>query len=101
MDVGAGIVSKRWHRWLWDGKITCASGHPIPGLASIEETGAMRCSKWIEAEGRWCGKWIWLTHFRGGGNLVIEVTVEEMKRLKNLDTPSRRLAYLGIFEEVA
>lgn len=91
-------MSTRWHKWLQDRRLTCAAGHHIPSLCAIDESGSMRCSKWIAAAKIECGRWIWVMSFRGGGNLVVEVSLEDLKRLKNLSTPSERIAYLGIFD---
>lgn len=87
---------RRWWKWLEDRRLTCAEGHHLPNLFSIDESGAVRCNKWVRGQQE-CGKWVWVMSFRGGGNLVVDVSLEDLKRLKNMDTPSQRIAYLGIF----
>lgn len=87
----------RWHKWLWDRRLTCSAGHHIPSLAVIEESGSLRCSKWSNEEKVECGRWVWILSIRGGGNIVVDVNLEDLKRLKNLSTPAERIAYLGIF----
>jgi hypothetical protein len=94
-------MSARWRAWAWERRLTCADGHHIPNLANIEETGSLRCSKWIAKEGRECGRWIWVLSVRGGGFLVVDVSLEDLRRLKELSTPSERIAYLNIFGEAA
>lgn len=85
---------------MWDKRLTCAGGHHIRDMFSIDESGSVRCPKWIadtKTQGHECGRWIWVMSFKGGGNLVVDVTLEDLKRLKNMDTASQRIAYLGIF----
>lgn len=87
----------RWWKWLWDRRLTCADGHHLPSLVAIDESGSIRCNKWVAQEKRECGKWIWVMSIRGGGNLVVDVSLDDLKRLKNLTTPAERIAFLGIF----
>jgi hypothetical protein len=65
----------------------------------MDESGTIRCNKWIDREKRECSKWVWIMHFRGGGNLVVDVSLEDIKRLNNMDSATQRIAYLGIFGE--
>jgi hypothetical protein len=91
----------RWRKWLPDRRLTCAAGHHIPSLVALDESGSIRCNKWIDGAKIECGRWIWVMAFRGGGNLVVEVSLEDLKRLKNLSTPAERIAYLEIFDDEA
>lgn len=87
----------RWWKWLNDGRLCCADSHHLPRVFSIDESGCIRCNKWIEKEKRECSKWLWIMHFKGGGNIIVDVSLEDIKRLNNMDTATQRIAYLGIF----
>ena len=88
---------------MWERRLTCGNSppHHLKNIVNIDETGSIRCSHWIAEEHRECGLWIWVVSFRGGGYLVADVSLEDLKHLKTLSTPSERIAYLGIFEEGA
>lgn len=81
-------------------KVYCgprAVGHHIPNTFEINDTGFVRCHHWINQERRECGRWVFLMHIRGGGNIVAEVTLDEKASMRNLATPAEMLDYLGIF----
>ncbi|MDP9176693.1 MAG: hypothetical protein M3O61_03335 [Gemmatimonadota bacterium] len=57
------------------------------------------CKQWIQAERRECHRWILIVHIRGGGNLVVDVSLEELRDLEQLATPAEMLDYLEIFQD--
>lgn len=92
--------ARRWWKWLYDRRLTCAGGHRIPNLFNIDESGSVRCNKFV-GSGE-CGKWIWLFHFPGGGNIVVDVNLEDLETMRRMTTITEKLDYLDIFrEEVA
>lgn len=97
------LTSGRWWKWLYDRRLTCCDGHHLPNVFQIDESGSLRCNHWISEgpgskQGHECGKWVWIMSFDRCGNLVVDVSLEDLKRIKNLGTPAQRIAYLGIFE---
>lgn len=90
--------SKRWWRWADSHRrITCPKLHHIPNTFEVNESGFVRCTKWIDKERRECGCWVFLLVIRGEGVIECEVTLEDKDRMRRLDTPAAMVSYLGIF----
>lgn len=84
-----------------DRRITCAAGHHITATFDIPEHGFVRCSKWVEAEHRECGRWVFLYVIRGGMCVIAEVELREKEEMKRLQSPAQMLDYLEIFPHQA
>jgi hypothetical protein len=91
----------RWSELVNEGRIFCGprpGGHHIPNTFDIPESGFIRCSHWIGEERRECGRWVFLYAVRGGKVVVAEVTLEDKKLMRRLQTPAEMIEYLGIFQ---
>ena len=94
----------RWWRWCDSyRRISCPKGHHIPNKSEIfvESNGAIRCSKWVEADRAECGAWLYILAIRGDGVIVCEVTLEDMAKIRNMDTPTAIISYLKFFDKPA
>ena len=89
----------RWWRWIGHRRLSCPLGHAIPPKAEINDTGFLRCDRWMDGEGSECGRWVFMFAVRGGGAFVAEVTLDEKARMRQLSTPAEMLSYLGIFPD--
>lgn len=93
-------MSKRWWRWADSyRRISCPYSHHIPNTFEVNESGFVRCPKWIAAEERECGAWLFLLAIRGDGVIVCEVTLADKEKMRRLDTPAAMVSYLGLFEK--
>jgi hypothetical protein len=64
--------------------------------ADIREHGFIKCTKQIH--GGDCGLWYFLLAVKGGGCIVAEVTLPEMRQMEDLQTATEMLDYLDIDE---
>lgn len=74
-------------------------GHHIPFTFRIPEHGFIRCAHRIGADRIECGRWIYLCAMRGGGVIVAEVHLSELKYVESLQTPTEVLDHLGVWRE--
>lgn len=94
----AAVVStSRWWKYLTRRGITCPHGHHIPVKSKINETGFLMCDRWIQAERRECGLWVFVFAIRGDRCIVAQVSLDEQDEMDQLQTPAAMLDYLGIF----
>lgn len=94
--------ARRWYEYATEGRVFCGprdrGGHHIPNTFDIPESGFIRCSHWIGEERRECGRWVFLYAIRGGKVVVAEVSLDEKKAMRRLQTPAEMIDYLGIFK---
>lgn len=91
----------RWSALVEEGRIFCGPrgvGHHFSDTFDINESGFIRCGKWIAEEQRECGRWVFLYAIRGGKVVVAEVSLDERRAMRKLATPAQMIEYLGIFE---
>lgn len=90
----------RWSDYVSERRLTCGpkdqGGHRIPNTMHVLECGFIRCSHWIAAENRECGRWLFVYTVRGGRAIVAEVQVHEIEIIRKLVTPAEILDYLGV-----
>lgn len=99
MTHPAATAPKRWWRYLDRRRIACPLGHHIPEKQVFPESGFIRCQHWINdgrSKGYECGKWIFLFAIRGGGTIVAEVELKEMRQMEEMATPTAMLDFLQI-----
>jgi hypothetical protein len=46
-----------------------------------------------------CDRWVFILPFRGGKNIIAEVSLDEEREMEHLSTPSEVIDYLGIFRK--
>lgn len=88
---------ERWWRYLKRRRLECPVGHHIPEDHNFPEHGFIRCEKRLDRGGGECDRWVYLFAFRGGGCVVAEVQLNEMRAMEELSTPTAMIDYLGIF----
>lgn len=99
MTLPTTSVTPRWWRYLKRRRLLCPVGHHLPETANFPESGFIRCQHWINdgrSKGYECGKWIFLFAIRGGGTIVAEVELKEMRQMEELATPTAMLDFLQI-----
>jgi hypothetical protein len=92
--------TSRWWEWLTERRIVCGpapEGHHIPVTFRLAESGFIRCNHWNGLERRECGLWVFALAIRGSGVIVVRVTLDEVDEMKELETPTAMLNYLGIW----
>lgn len=102
MSAPAFKVPARWWRYAKRRRITCPAGHHIPEDQNIPEHGFVRCKHWCtdgRSRGHECGHWVFILAIRGGGTIIAQVELNEMRAMEDLSTPTAMLDYLGIFPQ--
>lgn len=97
MTAAPAPLPQRWWRYVRKGRFFCPLNHHIPKTAEIPEHGFIRCPRHLDRQGTECGRWIFVYAIRGGGCIIAEVQLSEMRDMEELATPAAIFEYLGIF----
>jgi hypothetical protein len=90
---------ERWWRFVRKGRITCPLGHRMTFNAYFPEHGCTRCQHGAHDGQPACGRWIFIVSIGGGGNIIVELNVAEVREIERLGikTPTEILDYLGVW----